>query len=362
MGFISLTPTSGQFSKHGFGCRRAGAGRRFSWVSAMGCSTPMRTEARLRGELRRNEPMARHVSWRAGGAAARAYFPADLADLREYLGTVAADEALCFVGLGSNLLVRDGGFRGTVIFTHRALSGLRLLKSAPGEVYAEAGVASPKVARFTALHGLSGAEFLAGIPGTIGGALAMNAGCFGSETWQIVARVQTIDRTGRLQERKPADYRVQYRSVVPIGAGDKCYPSEAGSPVPHPLQEWFVAATFKLQPGDASRSRRLIKEWLTRRITTQPLRQPNAGSVFRNPPGDFAARLIEQCGLKGRAIGGAVISPKHANFIVNTGTACAADIETLIELAQSAVRSAFGIVLEREVRIIGDAGSGCGQP
>jgi len=315
----------------------------------------MQIETDLRGELRRNEPMARHVSWRAGGVADRSYFPAALADLRAFLGAVAADEPVCFVGLGSNLLVRDGGFRGTVVFTHRALAGLHLLDPPTGGIYAEAGVASPKVARFAALNNLTGAEFLAGIPGTVGGALAMNAGCFGRETWEIVARVRTIDRAGRLYERAPADYRIEYRSVVlkdKAGAGAS---SDSSSLIPHPSDEWFVAAVFKLPRGNGMQSRRTIKELLQRRIATQPLDQPNAGSVFRNPPGDYAARLIEQCGLKGHAVGGAVISPRHANFIVNTGTARAADIESLIELAQAAVQSRFGITLEREVRIIGEA-------
>ena len=149
----------------------------------------------LRGELRQREPMARHVSWRAGGVVERAYFPADLADLREFLRRQPAAEPVYFVGLGSNLLVRDAGLRGTVIFAHGALKQLRACADG-GEVYAEAGVASPRVARFAARHDLTGAEFLAGIPGTVGGALAMNAGCYGSETWDIVARVHTMDRTG----------------------------------------------------------------------------------------------------------------------------------------------------------------------
>ena len=315
----------------------------------------MQTEAYLRGELRQKEPMARYVSWRAGGAADRVFFPADLADLCTFLSAAAADEAICLVGLGSNLLVRDGGFRGTVIFTHRALSGLRLLEPPAGGIHAEAGVASPKVARFAALHDLAGAEFLAGIPGTIGGALAMNAGCFGGETWQIVARVQTIDRTGRVRERAPADYLIDYRSVVLKESAGAA--GDSASQDPHPAEEWFLAAEFKLPPGNGARSRRTIKELLMRRIATQPLNQPNAGSVFRNPPGEYAAQLIEQCGLKGHTIGGAVISPKHANFIVNTGTARAADIESLIEFTRAAVQSKFGVTLEREVRIIGDAGA-----
>ena len=294
------------------------------------------TNAGLRGELRLNEPMARHVSWRAGGAADRAYIPVDLDDLRAFVRGLAPGEPVFFVGLGSNLLVRDGGLRATVVFTHWALRDIALTND--GAISAQAGVASPKVARFGALHDLVGGEFLAGIPGTIGGALAMNAGCYGGETWEIVRSVTTVDRSGALHERQPADYRIGYRTV------------DAGG-----REEWFIGAVFALARGDGARSRGTVKDLLAKRIASQPLGEPNAGSVFRNPPGTYAARLIEACGLKGHAIGGAVISPKHANFIVNTGSATAADIETLIELAQGSVREKFGIELEREVRIIGDA-------
>ena len=303
--------------------------------------------AGLRGEERRGEPMARHTSWRAGGVADRTYAPADLDDLAAFLRQLPAGEPVHWVGLGSNLLVRDRGLRGTVIFTHWALRDLRL--QAPGRIQVGAGVASPKVARYAALHDLAGAEFLAGIPGTVGGALAMNAGCYGGETWRIVESVSTIDRSGTLRTRTPSDYEIAYRQVRPRGGG---HPS---SLIPHPSEEWFVGATFRLPPGSAAESRTRITELLKRRISTQPLGEPNAGSVFRNPAGDYAARLIEACGLKGRAVGGAEISRKHANFIVNLGDARAADIEALIQLAESGVREKFGIALEREVRIVGEA-------
>lgn len=316
----------------------------------------------LRGELRQHEPMARHTSWRAGGAADRAYFPADLADLAAFLRAQPAGEPVHLVGLGSNLLVRDAGLRGTVVLTHRALRAIRVgrVEKGRGEIYAEAGVASPKVARFAAMHGFRGAEFLAGIPGTVGGALAMNAGCFGGETWKIVERAVTIDRSGTLRERVPEDYEIDYRHVrlKDEGGTMKAEGPDQGHPssfIPHPSQEWFVAATFGLPRGDTQSSRRIIKGLLQKRLATQPLAQPNAGSVFRNPPGEYAARLIERCGLKGRAIGGAQISVKHANFIVNAGGASAADIERLIELAERSVKEKFGIALEREVRIVGEA-------
>ena len=299
----------------------------------------------LRGELRRNESMARHVSWRAGGRARRTYAPADLDDLAVFLRGLPGSEPVCMAGLGSNLLVRDGGFDGTVIFTHWALRGVRVTGSgdAGGEIWAQAGVASPKVARVAALNNLAGAEFLAGIPGTVGGALAMNAGCYGGETWDVVVAVETIDRSGAVHRRTPDQYIVGYRSVERRQAG--AAGSDAG--------EWFVSATFRLPRGDGNRSRAQIKDLLSQRIAAQPLGEPNAGSVFRNPPGDHAARLIEACGLKGKAIGGAAISAKHANFIVNTGDATVADIEALMDLAQHSVQERFGIRLEREVRLIG---------
>ena len=313
----------------------------------------------LAGELRLNEPMRRHVSWRAGGAADRAYFPRDLEDLAHFVRTLPRDELVWVVGLGSNLLVRDGGLRGTVVFTHRALSAIRLDAGAQATpvIYAEAGVASPKVARYAATHGLVGSEFLAGIPGTVGGALAMNAGCYGSETWDVVEAVLCLRRDGELLRRTPGDYEIGYRHVALKSEAPAAPAYLVMSDEPHAAgraEEWFVGAWLRHARGDEQESRRVIKELLQRRIRSQPLDQPNAGSVFRNPPGDYAARLIEACGMKGMAIGGAMVSSKHANFIVNLGTASATDIERLIETIQQTVLDARGIQLEREVRIIGE--------
>lgn len=306
----------------------------------------------LAGELRLNEPMHKRTSWRTGGVARRAYFPSDLLDLARFVRTIPGDEPVYIVGLGSNLLVRDGGLLGTVLFTHGALAQIRIEDSGTAAqlVYAEAGVASPKVARFAANHALSGAEFLAGIPGTVGGALAMNAGCYGSETWEIVHSVLCLRQDGELVRRVPGEFEVNYRYVMPRSRAA----TDPEEKIPSRDREWFAAAWFRLSPGDSKRSRRTIKELLERRIATQPLDQPNAGSVFRNPPGDYAARLIESCGLKGFAIGGAMVSPKHANFIINTGTATATDIESLIDKVQTMVWERCGVGLEREVRIIGE--------
>jgi UDP-N-acetylmuramate dehydrogenase len=224
--------------------------------------------------------------------------------------------------------------RGTVIMTSGALNGLSLLR--PGLVRAEAGVPGAKVARFCAERELVGAEFLAGIPGTVGGALAMNAGAFGGETWNIVEAVETIDRHGRCCARAPSDYRIGYRKVV------------------GPQGEWFVAAHFRLNAGDAAQGKTLIKSLLAKRGATQPTQLPNAGSVFKNPPGDHAARLIEASGLKGACEGQACVSELHANFIVNRGGATAAEIERLIARIQATVENRHGVTLETEVRVIGE--------
>lgn len=285
--------------------------------------------------------MRRHTSWRVGGPAEHAFRPVDLDDLAVFLAQAPAQEPVWFAGLGSNLLVRDGGVRGTVVFTHAALDTIAVTDDAL--VYAEAGVASPKVSRFAATHAFEGAEFLAGIPGTVGGALAMNAGCYGAETWERVEKVLTIDRQGVTRVRMPSDYVIGYRhcELTPAAAGGSA--------------EWFVGAWFRFTQGDGDAARGRIREFLARRIATQPLGQPNAGSVFRNPPDDHAARLIQGCGLKGYCIGGAMVSPKHANFIVNTGTATGADIETLIGEVRATVERECGVLLEVEVRIVGDA-------
>jgi len=293
----------------------------------------------LRGTLAHDAPLARHTTWRVGGRADALYVPADRDDLAAFLRTLPAHEPVMAIGLGSNLLVRDGGVRGTVILMHNPGA---MLAVQDGLIYADAGLASPKLARFAALHGCADAEFLAGIPGTVGGALAMNAGCYGGETWRCVERVEVLGRDGTFAVRTPRDYAIGYRTVA----------ERDGAP-PSGI---FTAAWFRFPPGDAQAARARIKALLGQRIATQPLAQPNAGSVFRNPPGDHAARLIEACGLKGHAIGGAQVSEKHANFIVNPARAArAADIEALIVHVRNVVRERTGVDLEPEVRIVGEA-------
>lgn len=292
-----------------------------------------RGAADLRGELRTNEPLARHTSWRIGGPARRFYRPADAADLGAFLRGLDPNEPMLWLGLGSNLLVSDEGFPGTVVQTQGCLTGLERIGDQG--IRAESGVSCAKTARFSAKLGLTGIEFMAGIPGTIGGALAMNAGAYGGETWGRVRKVRTIDRYGEVLERSPADFGIGYRNVK------------------GPAGEWFLEAQLELEPGDAAGSLERIRDLLARRGQAQPIGLPSCGSVFRNPPGDHAARLIEAAGLKGLREGGAQVSEKHANFIVNMGTASALDIVRLIERIQSEVERTSGVRLKPEVHRVG---------
>ncbi|MEN9916837.1 MAG: UDP-N-acetylenolpyruvoylglucosamine reductase [Pseudomonadota bacterium] len=289
----------------------------------------------LRGQLIENAEMTEYSSWQVGGIADRLYKPADMNDLIQFIQQLPKQEPLIFLGLGSNTLIRDGGIRGTVVITQGALNKLKSIDAVT--LYAEAGVASPAFARFSARKNLIGAEFLAGIPGTIGGALVMNAGCDGSETWNILKSVLVINRQGEKKIRYPSEYKVAYRSV-------SVFPDE-----------FYLAAEFQLKPGSKEKSLSKIRDLLKYRADTQPTNEPNCGSVFRNPPGDYAARLIEACGLKGLTIGNATISNKHANFIINNGHASATDIEALIEKIADCVFHKFHIRLIPEVRIIGQA-------
>ena len=295
---------------------------------------PSGREPVLRGVLTQNADLSRYNTWRVGGAARRLYRPADAVDLAHCLAMLSGRERLLWLGLGSNVLVRDGGFDGTVIMTHGTLNEIRDLGN--GAFRAGAGAPCNKLARFIAKRGYVGAEFLAGIPGTWGGALAMNAGAFGGETWSLVTRVETIDGAGVRRERRLDAYRIGYRSVQ------------------GPAAEWYLSAELQTRRGDAAAATAAIRALLAQRQRTQPIGVPSCGSVFRNPPGDYAARLIEACGLKGACEGGAQVSPKHANFIINRGHACAADIETLIRRIQSRVRAAFDVALHPEVHIVGE--------
>ncbi len=286
------------------------------------------------GKLILNQSLAQYTSWRVGGKAKCCYMPKGLKDLALFMSGLPEDEPLLWMGLGSNTLIRDGGYQGTVILTLGGLNEITALED--NIIRVEAGVACAKMARHCARQNLQGIEFLAGIPGTVGGALAMNAGCDGGETWEWVTAVETIDRQGQIHLRSPEEFSIAYRHVG------------------HAREEWFVAGHFALEQGEKSISLQRIKKLLDRRAATQPTDLPSCGSVFRNPKDDYAARLIEACGLKGHHIGDAGVSTKHANFIINSGNATAKDIEALITHVQKEVREQQDVLLIHEVHIIGD--------
>jgi len=288
----------------------------------------------FRGELRRNEPMSRHTSWRVGGPAETFFLPAGLDDLAVFLRELDPRVPVFWLGVGSNLLVRDGGIRGVVVSATGILKGLERIDTYL--VRAGSGVPCTQLARQCIRWGLGPSEFFAGIPGTVGGALTMNAGAHGGETWERVESVRTIDRQGEIHLRSPAEYSVGYRSVT------------------GPSNEWFIEATFRFEPG-VTASMEVMKTMLERRKATQPLGLPSCGSVFRNPPGDHAARLIEAAGLKGAEIGGARVSEKHANFIISRRGASVAYIEQLIRHVQAKVKTVHGVELVPEVRVAGEA-------
>lgn len=292
----------------------------------------------IRGLLLRDESMARHTSWRVGGPADRYFEPADREDLANFVASLPAGEPLLWIGLGSNLLVRDGGIRGTVIALHGALDQLELEPLDDSRrVYAQAGVHCARLAKFATAAHLAGAGFFAGIPGTVGGALAMNAGAHGSETWDVVREVEVMHRDGSTAWLPASAFSSRYRHVKT--------PAEVAG---------FVGARFMFERDRDGSAAADMKAWIARRKATQPVGKPSAGSTFRNPPNDFAARLIENCGLKGYRYGGATVSTLHANFIVTDESARAADVEQLIAHLQNTVFERAGVQLEPEVRIVGD--------
>ena len=311
----------------------------------------------VRGLLQHNVPLARHTSWRVGGPARRFFEPADRDDLIAFVRTLPTDEPVLWLGLGSNLLVRDGGFAGTVIHLHGALDTVKMERgdgvretggasishprapnSAVQIIYAEAGTHCARLAKFAKDEQLAGLGFMAGIPGTVGGALAMNAGAWGGETWPQVREAEIIRRDGGTEWLPAGDFVFAYRHVEA--------PARAMG---------FLAARFAVTADTDGAHERYTKESLAKRKASQPVGKPSAGSTFRNPPGDHAARLIEACGLKGHRIGGATVSTQHANFLITEDGAKAADVEALIHHLQATVKAKTGVELHPEVRVVGDA-------
>lgn len=273
-----------------------------------------------------DEPMSKHCSLRAGGLANEFFAPTDINQLSSHLEK--NKKTVIFIGLGSNLLIRDSGFDGLVVHTKH----LKNLYFDKNSITAGAGTTLAKLSRFAGINNKHGAEFLSAIPGSVGGALAMNAGAFGSEIWQYVTSIETIDNNGKIQQRSPDDFFIAYRSV-------KAKHSD----------EFFVSAEF-----DFNQTEKNIKarDLLDKRNASQPIGLPSCGSVFKNPNSDFAAKLIEACNLKGFCVGGACVSNKHANFIINQNSASAKDIEGLIKHIQLTVANAYDVSLETELVII----------
>jgi UDP-N-acetylmuramate dehydrogenase len=287
----------------------------------------------LRGEWRYHEPLAAHTTWRVGGLATRLYRPADIADLRAVLAYLDPQEPICYLGLGSNVLVSEQGFQGTVIQLQR-FKQIRIHRDTLVRV--AAGVSCAKMVRFAIQHELVGLEWLIGIPGTIGGALAMNAGAWGSSTWEFVTKVWTINRAGHLQVRYPQEFTIGYRSVHGLD------------------QEWFLGAEFALLKGNRVHAQERCRELLAQRASRQPIGLATAGSVFRNHVTHSAGYLIEAAGLKGFSYGAVQISEQHANFIINRGQAKATEIAQLITIVQQQVLKHSGVMLQPEICFIGD--------
>jgi len=273
-----------------------------------------------------NEPMSKHCSLRSGGMTSEFFLPKDINELSLFLKSNV--KPILLVGLGSNLLVRDRGFNGVTIHT----KNLKELNITNKYIESGAGTSLAKLSRFAQANLKYGAEFLSAIPGSVGGALAMNAGAFGSEVWQYVVSVQTMSLSGELQERFPNDYEINYRSVK------------------HRFSdEFFISARFDFnlnKPNDN------VRELLDKRNSSQPIGLPSCGSVFKNPKDNYAAKLIESSGLKGFCIGGACVSEKHANYIINQNNATALDIENLIIHIQNTIKTLHNVELETEIIII----------
>lgn len=280
--------------------------------------------------------IARYTSWRVGGTVRALFKPKTIEDLSRVLAQRPDDEPHFWLGLGSNLLMPDDELDALVIYSHQALDTITVDEQ-EGLITVMAGVPCAKLAKLAAKLGDERAAFWVGIPGTMGGALRMNAGCYGHETWDFVRDITLIDRQGALKTYPREAIQTAYReAVLPKGSG-------------------IVQARIHYRSGPPEPGLAAIKKLLQTRLIQQPIGQFSCGSVFRNPPGDFAARLIESCHLKGHSIGDAQVSLKHANFIINKGQATAKDIKALIDLVQDRVAGERGITLTPEVQILGQS-------
>lgn len=288
----------------------------------------------IQGSLKKNFKLSRYTSWKIGGDADYLFKPANLADLSNFLTQLPMHIPVTFIGLGSNILIRDKGIRGVVVLTLNCLKEYYFLND--NDLYCESGVTCAKLAKISANAHKTGGEFFAGIPGTFGGALYMNAGAFGGETWNLVQKLNLIDRTGKIYSKTEKEFTVSYRFVS------------------LPKNIWFAGAVLSFQDCKSNVAQQNIKNLLKLRSQKQPIGLLSCGSVFKNPPNNSAGNLIDKLGLKNKKIGGAYISDVHANFIINDKTATAENVEDLIKFIQQSVYDAYNVKLELEVKILGE--------
>jgi UDP-N-acetylmuramate dehydrogenase len=289
----------------------------------------------VRGKLLFDEPLAPFTWFRVGGPADALFLPADQEDLGDLLRGLPGEIPKTVLGVGSNVIVRDGGIEGVVIrLAGRAFGDIHI-DAENGRVIAGSGALDAAVARAAAEAGVGGVEFLAGIPGTIGGALTMNAGCYGRETKDVLIAAHGVDSTGEYRSWELEDFGYGYRtSAVPAGM-------------------FWDQAVFQGHPDDPAAIRARMAEITARREATQPLREKTGGSTFKNPPGHSAWRLVDEAGWRGRPLGGAMMSPLHANFMINTGVATAAELEALGEAVRADVAAKTGVELDWEIKRVG---------
>lgn len=285
------------------------------------------------GEVQADVALAKRTTMAVGGAARWLFRPSDASALQQAMTAIPATVRILPLGRGSNLLINDQGFDGLVL----DLGAMQHIQRDGDMIQAGAGARMPKLAQYAAKASLAGLEFMATVPGDVGGGVAMNAGAFGQQLSDSLLCIQVVLRDGSLQKLDAEVLQMNYRHTILPSA---CV---------------VVEASMSLKRAVADDIRQRMREMRQKRSESQPLDQPNCGSVFKNPTGDFAARLIEQAGLKGHRLGQAQISSTHANFIVNHGGATASDVLALIRLAQLEVKVKFGVKLEPEVRILGES-------
>jgi len=289
----------------------------------------------VRGKLLKDEPLGPFTWFRVGGPADVIFLPEDEEDLAAFLKGLDPSVPLTVLGVGSNTLVRDGGVEGVVIRLGKAFAQVE--PRGEGRIYGGAAALDATVAREAAKAGIAGLEFYRGVPGTIGGALVMNAGCYGAETKDVLVEAYALNRTGERLALSNADLGYSYRKSARAAA--------------EPLI--FTGALYEGRPDDPAAIEARMAEITARRETTQPIREKTGGSTFKNPPGHSSWKLVDEAGWRGKPFGGAMFSPLHSNFLINTGEATAADLEGLGEAVRADVKAKFGVDLDWEIKRIG---------